>query len=346
MIDSPDLIKRWRSFFDVSINQDSRLVDGYIDYIIKLNKISLPPIFELKHLSELVGIRETILVQVLQNSNTFYRDFTIPKRLGGRRKISVPSPLLLEAQRWINDEILSRITVHDAAHGFIKNRSIVTNANKHLRCVEALKMDLENFFPSIKFSQVMNVFLECGYPVNVSYFLSSICCRDKQLPQGAATSPSLSNIIAKQMDTRISQYSDETDLIYTRYADDLVLSGKKIERGTVEKISWIIEDTGFSVNKKKTRLLRENSQKIITGISISTNKLALPRKSVRSIKHETYHLIKHGYSIHAHKTKNYDPLLMERLLGKIAFWLQIDPSNPTAKSLQQKLKKYISEFNP
>ncbi|MGO4909967.1 reverse transcriptase family protein [Pseudorhodobacter sp. W20_MBD10_FR17] len=285
------------------------------------------------------------MVQAVQNSNSFYRDFSIPKRLGGTRQISVPSPFLLHAQRWINDEILSKLEVHTAAHGFIKGRSIVTNARVHLGKPELLKMDLSDFFPTIHLRRVIKVFLKAGYPVGVSFFLASLCCRGKRLPQGAATSPSLSNIIAKSMDIEVTKYAEEAGLTYTRYADDLVLSGENIGRPELDRITWLIQEAGFVVNKKKTRILRGSTQKIITGISISSGKLALPRNTVREIKLEAYHILKRGYFDHARATNNFDPILMERLLGRVGFWLQVDPLNATAQSIKSRLTSYVTQFD-
>lgn len=322
------------------------LVHGYIRYVRRLEERGLPPIFELKHLSEMIGVDERTLVQIIQCSDNFYRDFSIPKRLGGTREISVPSPVLLHAQRWINDEILSKLEVHSAAHGFVRGRSIVTNASVHLGNPELLKLDLENFFPSIHFRRIMKVFLKIGYPVGVSYFLSSLCCRKKRLPQGAATSPALSNMVSNRMDVSISRFSNDQGLNYTRYADDLILSGEKIDRSTLNKVSWIIKESGFSINKKKTRILKGKCQKIVTGVSISSGKLALPRSSVRAIKLEAYHILHRGYYCHAEATNNFDPILLERLVGRVGFWLQVDPSNLTAQTLLRELTKYVARFEP
>lgn len=338
-------IEEWQSFFNQRVRSNKEVVQGYIKFIALMKEKDLPPIFELKHLSEMVGIDEKILVQVIQGSDYFYRDFLIPKRLGGTRQISVPSPVLLHAQRWINEQILSKLHVHDAAHGFVRGRSVVTNARMHLGKPEVLKMDLEDFFPSIQFRRVVKVFLRAGYSVAVSFFLSSLCCRDKILPQGAATSPSLSNIITNRMDVAISNYAAKQGLSYTRYADDIVLSGDKIGREVINRISWLAQESGFSINSNKTRILRGKTQKIITGVSISSGKLSLPRKTVRSIKLDAYHLLKRGYYEHARATSNFDPILMERLQGRIGFWLQVDPNNSTALILQKKISEYVDQFD-
>lgn len=338
-------IQDWQAFFDERVRGRRDLVEGYLKYVKKLEETGLPPIFELRHLAEMVGIDEGVLVRIVQSPAAFYREFEIPKRLGGTRRISVPSPTVLAAQRWILDEILSKLEVHSCCFGFVLGRSIVDNARTHLGTRMLLKLDLKDFFPSISFRQVMKIFLGTGYPVAVAYFLARICCLNKSLPQGAATSPSLSNLVAKRLDMGLAKYAATGGLTYTRYADDLAISGEAIGSTEIRQIQYIVEKQGFSLNTKKTRLLQGKTQKIITGVSISDGKLALPRRAVREIKLEAYHLKKHGFFAHSKVKGVLDPLLMERLLGRIGFWLQIDPENVQANRLQAQIKQYVTEFD-
>ncbi|QFS83608.1 Reverse transcriptase (RNA-dependent DNA polymerase) [Roseivivax sp. THAF40] len=191
----------------------------------------------------------------------------------------------------------------------------------------------------------MRIFLGVGYPVSVSYFLTRICCLNRRLPQGAATSPALSNLVASRLDLGLCSYADGKGITYTRYADDLTFSGDDIGSTEINQIKYIIEKQGFIVNEKKTRLLKGKKQKIITGISVSNGKLALPRSSIREIKLEAYHVLKRDYFEHSKTIGIRDPLLLERLLGRIGFWLQIDPENATANRLQSEIKNYIRRFD-
>lgn len=345
MMENQTNLQDWQNFFDERVRGRRDLVSGYIKYIAKLEKARLPPIFELRHLSGLIGVDEAVIVRIAQTPETFYRNFEIPKRLGGTRTISVPSPTALTIQRWVLTEILSKLDIHSRSFGFVPKRSVVDNAREHLGQKVHLKLDLKDFFPSIKFNRVMKVFLSAGYPVSIAYFLARICCVNKSLPQGAATSPTLSNLVAKRLDIGLAAYSSERDLTYTRYADDLTFSGDKISSTEISQISYIINQQGFYLNEKKTLLLGEKSKKIVTGVSITSGKLALPRRTVREIKLETYHLIKNGYFVHSKAKGKFDPLLMERLRGRIGFWLQIDPENVTAKRLQAQLAQYVAEFD-
>ncbi|WP_288942981.1 retron St85 family RNA-directed DNA polymerase [uncultured Roseovarius sp.] len=338
-------LEDWQDFFDQRVRGHKNLVRGYLKYIERLEQKKLPPIFELRHLSSLLGIEERLLVSLVQAPASFYREFQIPKKRGGFRTISVPSPLALNAQRWVLCEILNKMVVHESCYGFIRGRSVVDNARKHLGNHALLKLDLKDFFPSITMNRVTKIFLRAGYPVSVSYFLARICCLNRRLPQGAATSPMLSNLVAVRLDAGLTEYAEERGLVYTRYADDLTFSGSKIGSTEIEQIGYIISEQGFTLNEKKTLLRVGQTKKIVTGVSISNGKLALPRSAIREIKLEAYHLLKRGYFEHSKFKEHLDPLLMERILGRIGFWLQIDPENTTARSLQGKLKAYVEQFD-
>jgi len=246
-------IQDWQAFFDERVRGRRDLVDGYLKYVKKLEETELPPIFELRHLAELVGIDEGVLVRIVQSPATFYREFEIPKRLGGSRNISVPSPTVLSAQRWILSEILSKLEIHSCCYGFVLGRSIVDNARAHLGTKTLLKLDIKDFFPSISFRQVMKIFLGAGYPVAVSYFLARICCLNKSLPQGAATSPSLSNLVARRLDMGLAKYTANSGLTYTRYADDLAISGEAIGSTEIAQIQYIVEEPVSYTHLRPTR---------------------------------------------------------------------------------------------
>lgn len=338
-------VQDWQTFFDERVKGRRDLVKGYLRYLEKLEKFGLPPIFELRHLSELLGLPESTLVRIVQATPSFYRTFSIPKRLGGKREIATPSPVLLDAQRWVLSEILTKLEVNNCCYGFVAGRSIVDNARQHLNKPVVLKVDLKDFFPSISQNQVMKVFLGLGYPVSVSYFLTRICCLNRSLPQGSATSPALSNLVSSRLDLGVRNYAEGKGLIYTRYADDLTFSGDDIGSTEISQVEYIVAQQGFKVNERKTRLLKGRKQKIVTGVSVSNGKLALPRNSVREIKLEAYHVLKRGYFEHCKSTGSRDPLLLERLWGRIGFWLQVDPENTAANRLKAELKKYIMEFD-
>lgn len=338
------ILKEWQAFFAENVKSQSSLVDGYLSYVEHSVSQDIPAIFELGHFSDIVGVEENTLHKMVNNTASFYREFKIKKRRGGHRTINVPSPTLLYIQRWILSEILSKLEIHDSSHGFVLGRSVVTNASVHRNSNCFLKMDIENYFPSIRFNRVMKIFLRLGYPLGVSYFLTSFCCLNKRLPQGAATSPSLSNLVANGMDKSLHVYAQKYQLHYSRYADDLVFSGHSLNKQNISQVTYLVEQHRFKINTTKTQLIPSGRKAIITGVSISNGSLHLPRKSVRDIKSCAYRLIKFGFVEYSKNENHFDPLVYERLLGRISFWLQIDPENSTANRLQDTLLQEMQGY--
>lgn len=238
---------------------------------------------------------------------THYTRFEIPKRSGGMRAIWAPLPTLKQAQHWILHEILERLVVHGAAHGFLSGRSIATNAAEHCNSQLLVKLDIENFFPSISWKRVKGVFRKAGYPEQIATLLALLCTEapreivqdngktyyvalaERCLPQGAPTSPALTNALCLRLDRRITGFADKAGWRYTRYADDLTFSfaadnsqAADISRllGTVKRI---LGEEGFNVNVKKTHVIRQHQAQQVTGLIV--NGTQAPRVS-RSLKRQ------------------------------------------------------------
>lgn len=319
-------IKTWQCYFD-DLGIPEEISSEYMVYVKKLAQSNVPVIFESEHLALLLGIKRSTLLSIVNASGSFYRSYNIQKRRGGVRKISAPFPTLLMCQRWIYVNILQNIPVNDAAHGFVPGRSIITNARPHLGKKCLLKMDLDNFFPSISMNWVVNFFSQLGYSHNVAFFLAAICCENGSLPQGGATSPYLTNILLKSFDHRITALSIKYGIKYTRYADDLAFSSNYIPHKFIRIVDNVVEEYGLKVNDKKTSLKIGDGQKIVTGVSVAGSTLSLPRKTKREIRQEVYYIKKYGLSSHISKLKIRRPYYIESLLGKLIFWHQIEPDN-------------------
>lgn len=197
----------------------------------------------------------------------------------------------------------------------------------HINSKHILKLDLKNFFPSIGIKRVIAVFHSMGYTPKMSYYLASLCCLNGTLPQGAPTSPSLSNIIAKRLDYRIAGFARKNGLKYTRYADDIVLSGEKIDVTILSFLRRIITAEGFTVKEEKTRFFKGYGQRIITGLSISSNKITIPRAQKRSIRQELYYIKKYGLRDHIERMNIDDVIYIYRIFGYLQFWKSIEPDN-------------------
>jgi RNA-directed DNA polymerase len=316
-----------------------------LDYLESFKEKEIPIIFNSEHLSLLVGIDHETINSIIHSTPKYYRQFTIKKRTGGERQISTPYPVLKHIQRWILSNILEKNVINSSATGFVKKKSIKDNVNPHLgeRCV--LKIDLKDFFPSINQRRIISVFNYCGYLNQVSFFLSELCCLDKCLPQGACTSPYLANIISKRMDTRLFSLARKFGYSYTRYADDITFSGDDIPWKFNEYIKDIVNNEGFQINKDKTKLMKGNSKKIITGISITSGKTQLPRRKKRELRYLAYKLL----SLPIEKYKNEiflnDPIYMERLVGKFRFWNFIENENEYVIATLKNLKDYNEKLN-
>lgn len=336
-------VQLWKQeFLDKGIPE--QIVAQYLPYIDKLLSKNLPVIFELEHLTKLVDSDIKTISKMVNSPSKFYRCFSIPKRRGGYREISAPYPTLLNIQKWIYENILLKLEVHDSAHGFIKHRSIISNAENHLSKKCILKIDLENFFPSIPINWVVNLFASLGYARNVSFYLASLCCLRNGLAQGAPTSPYLSNILIRNLDHRLKNFATKYELQYTRYADDIVFSGEFIPESIINVIYKIIEKYGLKVNKTKTTLIIGDKQKIITGLSVSGDALKIPRKLKREIKQEVNFIKRFGFLSHASHLKISDPRYLSRLIGRLNFWLQVEPNSTFAATSISFLQSINNEY--
>src|SRR5262249_12879635 len=205
--------------------------------------------------------------------------------------LSAPHKRLAAAQQWVLENVLRRLPVEAPAHGFVTGRSILTNAKAHVGKAVIANLDLEDFFPSINWKRIRSVFQRAGYSPCVATILSLLCTecpREKVeyagktyyvatgprgLPQGACTSPALSNQVARRLDKRLDGLARKLKLVYTRYADDLTFSG---EAEFNEKVGYLMarvrhlaEAEGFAVNEKKSRVLRRNTAQTVTGLVVN-----------------------------------------------------------------------------
>ncbi len=311
-----------------------------LEYVAALIKKDLPPILDLRHLSLLMGIEYTFVIKTIFGTESFYRNFSILKRLGGFRTITAPYPSLKYMQRWIYDKILSNQKTHFCAHGFVKHRSILTNAKVHENCGMLLKMDISDFFGSISQNAVINYFYKAlGYNLTVSYFLSAICCKNKSLPQGAPTSPILSNLISISFDRRLYRLAKYFNLKYTRYADDIAFSGDKIPITFISYVKNIAKSCGYEINDNKTRLYGAGGSKIIAGVSLATGVPKVPRDYKRKLKQELHFIEKFGLAAHMKHNKIRQYNYVDTIRGQISYVLSIEPNNKYMLRMRDLLTK-------
>ncbi len=238
-------------------------------------------------------------------TRTHYVSFDIQKKSGGLRRLSAPHKRLKAAQTWILENVLCAAVVHDAAHGFVPGRSTITGAKEHVGQAIVLNADLENFFPSIHWTRVRKVFQTLGYSPAVAAILALVCTecprREVQfngqtmyvatgprgLPQGACTSPMLSNMVALRLDRRLVGLANKFGLKYTRYADDLTLSGgHDLGRRlgyVMARLRHIAADEGFAINESKTRVQRRHQAQSVTGLIVN-DRVSVSRSELRRLR--------------------------------------------------------------
>jgi len=290
----------------------------------------------------LLGVEVNRLEEILNNVSGHYQEFCMRKRSRGYRMISAPDKDLQAIQSTIYSRILSSVTiVHPAAVGFRCGRSVVDNAAPHLGKRYVLKMDIHDFFGSIRSPRVRQTFKKIGYPENVSKVLGALCCLHRHLPQGAPTSPALSNIVGYEMDRKLAALAAEYGLTYTRYADDLTFSGDVFPKEQIiPQVKRIIRDEKFEPNHKKTHFMNQSSRKIITGVSVASGvKLTIPKSKKREIRKNVYFILTKGLAEHQRRIGSHDPAYLKRLIGMLCYWRAIEPDNTYASDSIAALKR-------
>ena len=290
----------------------------------------------------LLGVEVNRLEEILNNVSGHYQEFWMRKRSGGYRMISAPDKDLQAIQSTIYSRILSSVTiVHPAAVGFRCGRSVVDNAAPHLGKRYVLKMEIHDFFGSIRSPRVRQTFKKIGYPENVSKVLGALCCLHRHLPQGAPTSPALSNIVGYEMDRKLAALAAEYGLTYTRYADDLTFSGDVFPKEQIiPQVKRIIRDEKFEPNHKKTHFMNQSSRKIITGVSVASGvKLTIPKSKKREIRKNVYFILTKGLAEHQRRIGSHDPAYLKRLIGMLCYWRAIEPDNTYASDSIAALKR-------
>lgn len=208
----------------------------------------------------------------------------IPKRDGTMRILHEPKPALKLKQRQIRRYLQARgLKGSYCAHGFIPGRSAVTHAKNHLHKRVIIKCDIEDFFGSTTGSMVSRALTNCGLDKAVVKDICDICMLNNALPQGAPTSPLLSNLAFLELDKRLSGLAKKYRAVYSRYADDMCFSGNDPQLNTIlPQVKYVVENCGYKLKDSKSRVLRHNRSQIVTGVVVN-QKLNVPR----GLKHNT-----------------------------------------------------------
>ena len=279
------------------------LTQGCVELQKDFHKLITP-----RQLANLLEVSYSQLVWHIYKSPTSarYRVFSLPKKAGGNRQITAPATALRIIQRKSAQIFECVYQPRACVHGFVRGRSIVSNAKMHTRQKYVLRVDLKDFFPSINFGRVRGLFMAAPYQRNdkVATGFAQICCFDNQLPQGAPTSPIVSNMIVARMDSELQHFATENKCIYTRYADDLIFStsvpkfpseiamqdvnGPPGKFTVGPQLDRIINSNGFVVNLDKVRLQIRPSRQTVTGLVVNNKYVNVQRRYIRRLRSMLY----------------------------------------------------------
>ncbi len=302
----------------------SDYVEKCLSYANPLLTNNLPVVYNIYHLSGLVGYNVSYLKRAVKFQKYFYRKFEILKRNGKKRTLYEPLPSLKEIQSWILDEILYKCKVSRYAKAYVPKRSIKEHTRYHTDEPFVLTLDIREFFRSIKFELVESLFHNMGYSIRLSNLLTKLCFLEDELPQGASTSPYISNLIMQDFDNEISKYCISNDIKYTRYADDLAFSGNLKADEVEELVKGELSKIGLELNDEKRKLMKPNQPQLVSGVIVN-KKAQLPKKVRNSLRNEMYYIQKFGLENHMERTNQKKPNYLKHLLGRINYVLQINP---------------------
>lgn len=315
---------------------DYRVLNFLSSYFMEMDKRGLKCILNSYHLAHLFGVSRKKMDWLANDRAGHYVCFHTEKKDGAKREIFAPKSYLKKVQRQILDEVLYRVRLNGRAEGFRKKRSVVTNAARHTDKAVMIKMDVKDFFPSINFERVLGMFVTLGYPRRTSLLMTRLVTHNGKLPTGAPTSPAISNIICRRMDKRFSRLGQKMEFEYSRYADDITISGnnKKITR-MIPFFKEIVKEEGFAVNEGKTRILRSGRRQKVTGIVVN-KKPNIAReeiKRLRAVIHNCRHKnIKHEmikWAKNEKKLANPNGYTLDQfkqsLSGRIGFVKMVNP---------------------
>jgi RNA-directed DNA polymerase len=277
-------------------------------------------------MSRSLGIPTPFIEALARSASYEYKTYKIPKRAGGDRTIHHPSRRLKSIQRWLLANVISKLPVHDAASAYRKNRSIFDNASRHATSKYLLRMDLVQFFPSIK--QVDLAKYIADRPSLFSSWserdIDTFCrlvCRNGALTIGAPTSPALSNALCYDLDVELDSLSRRMNVTYTRYADDLFFSTtqanvlREIEEEVPRILRHITVPASLALNPVKTRHSSKRGARRVTGIILgSDGQPHIGRKLKRRIR-----ALIHTYG-------SLDGASKASLAGLIAYAIGLDPA--------------------
>lgn len=252
-----------------------------------------------------------------------------------------PLPNLKEAQIWILHHILYNQKVHSFAKAYVPGKKLKENGKFHTKKKIVVTLDVKDFFLSITKHNIKTVFRSFGYAEKLSDLLAKLCCLKGSLPQGAPTSPYLSNLYLREFDNKVMTYCSENKIIYTRYADDMTFSGDDFDvNNLISYIKTTLREYGLELNSRKTKVMHDYDSQIVTGMVVN-QKVRLPKKERMNLRLEMYYVIKNGIQEHLKHIECTKRNYLRNLMGRVMYALYLEPENPDFKDYRDYLMKLI-----
>ena len=320
-----------------------------------------PALLSLSHLAHRAQVPYWRLRAAVERAPYTYRHFTIRKRSGGFRRISVPHPDVMTAQRWLTAHVLNRQAVHPASYAFRPGASITQCAARHTGARWLIKLDIAGFFDAISEIAVFRVFRSLGYEPLLSFELARLTtctasshlryryqewknygrhskieqykdARIGHLPQGAPTSPMLSNLVMREVDEKISSISSDAGLNFTRYSDDMTFSTRQCfdrrrAARIVNRVSTTLRPLGLWLNTKKTVIVPPGARKVVLGLLVDGDKPNLTRDFRDNLRQHLYYVKKYGPIEHMNR-RGFETVfgMKNHIRGHVDFARMVDES--------------------
>ncbi|MGW6290249.1 reverse transcriptase family protein [Streptomyces sp. NPDC055107] len=250
------------------------------------------------------------------------------KRHGGVREIVKPRMYFQFVNKNLHRSFVGLLPYEapDHVHGFVRERSAVSNARQHLAKPCVLRMDLEDFFPSIRAETVKVSLMEQGYEEKAADVAVNLVTIGGKLPIGLSTSPFLSNLAFLDTDRSLAEYAKSESLSFTRYVDDLAFSGDVTDRHAVD-VARILDDAGWSVNTRKTAFMRRGGPQYVTGLYVGeSDGPRIPRRVKRKMRWILHVISKFGYDTYMTEFGGSDErMTRRRLMGWACYIAAVEP---------------------
>lgn len=293
-----------------------------------------------------IWMRYRRLTQMEKQANHRYLHCRIPKRGGGVRDLYVPDFFLKREQRLIFENILSGLTTDPHAYAYKKHVRLQDCAHPHTQQDVLIRIDLKNFFGSVTTRMVCDALqVETGYPLDLCLFLARLCCFRGRLPQGAVTSPILSNIAFRRYDQLLARLAENYQVRYTRYSDDLYFSGSRklnVDKFITE-VTVMLTRFGFTVNPEKTTVRRRHHRQTVLGMTVN-EKVRVTRQYRRDLLQELYYLQRFGRKCNGAVAYGDYYGYMQHLQGKLVYALATDPDNRKLLDAQDALRRRMITY--